>query len=350
MKQLFENKIIFSTLLAVISFYVLIVFVKNPGMNTYDRAMFHDVIYGTAYKPYVYRMIAPAAIRTITTLIPVNIQDELSRLVENNGNIKAVMDKFHWESKEITEYLVACLLLYLFLIVFLFTFKKLFGLIYSAPEWFANIVTVFTLFGLTAMFEYYSYVYDFPALFFFTLGLVFILLRRWKAFLVLYSISCFNKETTILLTLVFAVYNFRNSEMEKYFYRNMILVQLAVFTAIRVLLYFIFIDNPGGMIEVHLFDRTYLLWNGYTLTTFVIWLVIILLVFSNWREKPKFLKDALWIAVPLILFTFSLGVWDEWRDYYEVYPVIALLSAYTVAKIVGVDIRVAEHNHREIIV
>jgi len=108
---------------------------------------------------------------------------------------------------------------------------------------------------------------------------------------------------------------------------------------VKLLLFIIFIDNSGVFVEVHLFDRTYLLWNGYTLAAFVVWLIITLLVFSYWKGKPKFLKDALWIAVPLVVLTFSLGLWDEWRVYYEVYPIITLLITYTVAKFTGVDIR-----------
>ena len=340
MKKFIENRFIYFTLIAVVSFYVLIVFVKNPGMNTYDRAMFHDIIYGTAWKPYVYRVIIPVITRTATSLIPERFQNTLSETVEQNKNIKAVLEKFHWDSKDITEYLIACFLMYLSLIGFVYAFRKLFNAIYFVPHWFVNLVTIFVLLGLPAMFEYYSYVYDFPTLFLFTLGLYLILKKNWKLFLLLYLVPCFNKETTILLTLVFAIHYYGSKEIDKRHYRNLILIQLVIFTIIKLLLFSIFINNPGGFVEFHLFDRTYLLWNGYNLATYVIWLIIALLVFSKWNEKPNFLKDALWIAVPLIILTFFLGLWDEWRDYYEVYPVIILLISYTVARFVGVDIKV----------
>lgn len=339
MKNFLENKYYFWLIISFISLYVLLVFVKNPGMNYYDRAMFHDIIYGTAFKPYVYRVVIPVATRTLTGLVPEELQNNLSETFEQNKNIKAVLDKFHWDTEDITEYLIACCLMYGFLIGFLYVFRKLFNAVYFAPQWFVNLVTIFVLSALPAMFEYYSYVYDFSNLFLFTLGLYFIKQRKWKQLLVLYLISCFNKETTILLTLVFAIHYYGSQEIDKKLYKNLILIQLLIFAIIKLILFVIFIDNPGVFVEFHLLDRTYLLWNGYTLTTYVIWLVIILVVLSYWQDKPKFLKDALWIAVPLILLTFSLGVWDEWRDYYEVYPVIMLLIAYTAARLIGVEIK-----------
>ena len=348
MKKIIENKFIFYSIIAAVSLYVLIVFVKNPGMNTYERAMFHDIIYGTAWKPYVYRVIVPVITRTATALVPEDIQNNLSQTVEHNRNIKSLLEKFHWDSENITEYLIACFLIYIFLIGFVIAFRKLFNAIYFVPYWFLNLVTIFVLLGLPAMFEYYSYVYDFPTIFFFTLGLYLLRKKNWKLFLLMYLISCFNKETTILLTLVFAIHYYSNQEISTRDYRNLIVLQLLIFTTIKLLLFAIFIDNPGVFVEFHLADRTYLLWNGYNLATYVIWLVITLLVFSKWDEKPKFLKDALWVAVPLIILTFILGLWDEWRDYYEVYPVIMMLATYTVAKIIGIEIKSVNAEYQKI--
>lgn len=346
-KNFLSNKYYFWTIIILISLYVMLVFVKNPGMNYYERAMFRDVVNGTAWKPYVYRVIMPVTIRTITDLVPEEFQNRLAEKVEQDKNIKAVLDKFLWETDDITEYITACILMYGFLLGFLIVFRKLFKAIYNAPLWFINITTIFVLLGLPAMFEYYSYVYDFPNLFLFTLGLYLLNQKMWKAFILLYLVSCFNKETTILLTMVFVIHYYKNQELSTYLYRNLIMIQLVIFALVKLLLYLIFLENPGPFVELHLFDRAYLLWNGYTLKSYVIWVVIALLVFSYWNEKPKFLKDALWIAVPLILLTFSLGLWDEWRDYYEVYPVIMLLVAYTTAKLVGVNIQNKYDGHLE---
>jgi hypothetical protein len=97
-------------------------------------------------------------------------------------------------------------------------------------------------------------------------------------------------------------------------------------------------DNPGGFVEFHLIDRNYLLFNGYSLVTFVVLLIIVLSIFSRWNEKPKFLKDSLWIGVPLLILTLLFGFFDELRDYYEVLSIIILLISFNIAKILDVEL------------
>ena len=110
--------------------------------------------------------------------------------------------------------------------------------------------------------------------------------------------------------------------------------------AVKILLFILFKDNPGRFVEFHLIDRNYLLFNGYSLVTFVALVIISFSVFSKWQEKPKFLKDALWIAIPLLILTLFLGFFDELRDYYEAFPVVVLLISFNFARILDVKISV----------
>lgn len=340
MKKLFENKIVYRTLIAIISLYVLISFVKLPGINGYERAMFPEMVYGTAWKPFTYRTLLPTSARIISELIPEGIHKSITEKVESNHFSVLVLEKLKWESEYITEYLVAMFLMYLSLLGFVYAFRKLFNEIYSSSKWFINIISIVMLFALPPMFQYYSYVYDFPTLFLFTLGLLFLKQRNWSYFLILFFIACFNKETTILLTLVFVIHNYKDSSISKKLYTQLIAAQLAIFLMVKILLYFIFLNNAGGFVEFHLIDRNYLIFNGYSLAVFVVMLIIFLGIFSRWNEKPKFLKDALWIAIPLIILTFFLGFLDELRDYYEVFPVVILLITWNIARILDVQISV----------
>jgi len=338
MKKLFENKVIYRSVIAIISLYVLVAFVKLPNINGYERAMFSEMVYGTAWKPFVYRTFLPTAVRLISEVIPDDIHDSLSEKVESSKSIMLVLEKFKWEGEYITEYIIAMILMYFSLLGFVYVFRKLFDEIYASPLWFKNLISIIMLLALPTMFQYYSYLYDFPTLLLFTLGLLLLNQRKWNYFLILFFIACFNKETIILLTMIFAIHFYKDDKVKRKFYYQLIAVQLIIFGVVKILLYTLFINNPGGFVEFHLIDRNYLLFNGYSLVTFITLLIILLSIFSKWDEKPKFLKDSLWIAVPLLILTLFLGFFDELRDYYEVFPVVVLLISFNIAKIFGVEL------------
>lgn len=340
MKKIFENRIVYRTLIAIISLYVLIAFVKLPPINGYKRAMFSEMVNGTAWKPFVYRTLLPTSVRIISEIIPEGVHKSLTEMVESNHSLSLVLEKLKWESEFITEYLVAVVLMYLSLLGFVYVFRKLFDKIYSSTLWLKNLISIILLFAIPAMFQpnYSNYVYDFPALFLFTLGLLLLHRRKWNYFLILFLISCFNKETTILLTLIFAIHFYKDAEVSKTFYYRFITIQLIIFAAIKILLFILFRNNPGGLVEFHLIDRNYLLFNGYSLVTFVALLIIFLSIFSRWNEKPKFLKDSLWIAIPLLILTLFFGFFDELRDYYEAFPIVILLISYNIGHILGVEL------------
>ncbi len=338
MKKLFENKIFYRAFLSMISLYVLIAFVKLPPINGDEQSMFPEMVYGKAWKPFVYRTLLPTSVRIISEVIPESIHNTLTEKVESNDYLMLALEKLVWESEFITEYLVAMVLMYFALLGFVFAFRKLFDEIYSSPLWFKNIMSIILLLTIPAMFQpqYSNYIYDFPTLFLFTLGLLLLKQRNWKFLLILLFIACFNKETIILLTLIFAIHFHKDADIDRKLYYQLIVAQLVILTVVKIFLYILFMNNPGGFVEFHLIDRNYLLFNGYSLTTFVVLLIIILAIFSYWNEKPKFIKDCMWIAVPLLILTLFLGFFDELRDYYEILPVAILIISFNIAKIFGV--------------
>ena len=338
MKKIIGNNYFFWFAAIIVSAYVLIVFVKTPGINGYERAMFPEMIYGTAWKPFVYRTLLPSAVRIAGEIVPEEVHKSLTENVETSEFSMLVLNKLNWESEFITEYIIAMIFMWISLLGFLYAFRSLVTVIYVSPQWLTNFISLSALLTLPTMFQYYSYVYDFPTLFLFTSGLLFMVKHKWSYFLALFFISSFNKETVILLTMIFAIHFYKNKKISKRLFYQLIAVQLVIFVSIKILLYFLFLNNPGSPVEFHLVDRNYLIFNGYSLTAFVISFIIFIAIFSKWKAKPEFLKDALWIAVPLLILTFFLGYLDELRDYYEVFPIVFLLIAYNIASIFGIEL------------
>jgi hypothetical protein len=311
------------------------IFVIFPGINDNKPSMFGEMIYGKASKPFVYRVLLPATVRMLSAPVPDIIRNTIVNKIDDNISLNKLFKKLKWEKELAVEYFFAMIIMFLSLWGFSFTVRYLFTLFYNTSYWFADSVSVLALLGLPTMFQYTSFIYDFPLLFFYTLGLVFLYKQDWIKFLLIFLIGCINKETTILLTLIFYIYY--KSDLKKELFNKLLIAQFTIFILVKSTLYFIFKNNPGSFIEFHLIDHNLRLLTGYNLTLAATLLGLILLVFYKWNEKPRYLKISLSMLVPLIILTIFLGFLDELRDYYEIYPVVIIFITHSIARILNVN-------------
>ena len=332
------HKTSYYLLTALIAGCVLIMFVISPGINDNKPSMFGDMIYGKASKPFVYRVLLPATVRVLSAPVPQSLKNTISNKIEDNISLNKLFKKLKWEKELAVEYSFAMLIMFLSLWGFSIAVRYLFILFYNTSSWFAGSVSVLALLGLPTMFQYTSFIYDFPLLLLYTLGLIFLYKQDWIKFLIIFLVGCINKETTILLTLIFYIYY--KSGLKKELFNKLLIAQFAIFILVKSLLYFVFKNNPGTFIEFHLIDHNLRLLTGYDLTLAVAVLGLILLVFYKWNEKPSFLKTSLWMFIPLVVLTLFLGYLDELRDYYEVYPAVIIFIVHSTARILDVNFKV----------
>lgn len=313
-------------LLALLTFFVWFAFITRPGINGYPPAMFGEMVYGTAHKPYVYRALIPGMIRVITALIPPHI-----RSLMTYSEVRIL----NWETNLLPEYLVASVIFCALLVGFYFAMKYFFRGIFQTSNNIEYVVSLMALAGLPTFFRYYNYIYDFATLFLFTLGLGFMVHRNWRMFLLVYLLACLNKETTILLTLVFTFYFFRRwTLINKRKFIQLSLFQLAIFLSTRLGMMWIFRNNLGSPLEFHLLDHNiHLFSHPYSLTGSLMEIGLLIFCAYKWAEKPPFLKHGAVILIPLLGATLFWGFFDELRDFYEAYPIIVLLIFDTVGKL-----------------
>ncbi|HNX98739.1 MAG TPA: hypothetical protein PKK12_13775, partial [Candidatus Aminicenantes bacterium] len=57
--------------------------------------------------------------------------------------------------------------------------------------------------------------------------------------------------------------------------------------------------------------------------------LLLLLTFHDFRQKPRFLREALVVAAPFFVLHTLFGVLAEVRVYYEVYSIVFLLMAHS---------------------
>lgn len=335
-KSRFTHRLIYTIVALLFSAIVLVIFVQSPGINGYDRAMFGDMIYGKANKPFVCRTLLPSTVRLITFAIPKDIKTFLNHSIGEKRLVEKTFKDLRWEQEYLVEYGIALILMYLSICGFLYAIRYFFRGVFHSPGKFVDMISLVALLGLPPFFKYYSYLYDFPTLFLFTLGLGLMVRQKWLLFLSVFLIASFNKETTILLTMIFFIHFYNKKRMDKQLFERLILIQLIIFASVRVILSFVFINNAGGFFEFHLIDHNILLLKSYSLSTAFTWLVISLLVFYKWSDKPSFLRRGIWILVPPLAFGLFFGFFDELRDYYEVYPIVILLLSHSIGHILGI--------------
>jgi hypothetical protein len=344
--------------LLLVSGSVFLTFLKDPGMNGYAGAQFDEMINGTASRPYVTRALVPNIVHWIVSALPegarVNLNEYVTKAVnkippdvreainrtKNPGtNRQSNFQTLWWDI--LGMYLIACVLLFAFLLGFHFAVRYLFQSFFSGPRWFSDAVGLGAIAVLPAFFVYYNYIYDLPTLFFITLLLALMARRKWIPYLAVFPLACWNKETTILVTMVFAlVYWGRWTEISRKNYGLLLLGQTLLYAAVRIPLTLVYRSNPGSVLEYHFVDHNLsrIFLQLYSFTDLFVVLGALLVLGYCWKEKPRFLKIALTMAIPMLLIATFFGFLDEYRAFYELFPVIACLAAHTIGTILDVPL------------
>jgi hypothetical protein len=333
------NRLSYFILALCVTTLVFFVFLQVSNVNQHPDARFSDMVYGKAHKPFVYRILLPVTIRLTTSIIPPQTRAFLSREVGEIQFAQKVLSKFHTQREYLVEAGIALTLLYLSLLGFVFALRYLLTGVFRAPPFFADMVPLLATLGLVPFFTH-GYLYDPSVLFFFTLELGLLVRDKWRAFLLIFPFACLNKETSILLTLVFAVHFYKNKRIDWMPFIKALLFQVAFFVMIKLALSWVFKDNPGTVMAFHLprHLRVYRQYPLLTLSYTLVLLFIAVLMFYKREEKPEFLLYGTLMIIPLYIL-YLLGGWPyEIRVFYEVYPIVLLLSAHTIGCALGMKV------------
>lgn len=308
---------------------VLFVFIVRPGINGYDRAMFPDMVYGKAHKPFVYRTLLPSGVRALAEITPECVKERIRSTLQD----KRMISILKWEKEYLYEYGVALIIMLSCFLGSAYQLRYLLRWFYDFPSYVADFAPMVGLLILPVFFKYYSYIYDPSTIFLFTLAIILIVKERIWLFYLVFLLATVNKETSILLVGIFFIREFK--VMSKASLVRHLLSQMLLWIAVKAILLVIFRNNPGSFCESHLSHNLDLISAPFRLLYFVgVVLLFCVLICYRWTEKPSFLRKSLFItAVPLISLAFFFGFVDELRGYYEVFPFLFLLSVPTIVEI-----------------
>jgi hypothetical protein len=321
----------------------------GEGIDAYYRSRMVDMVHGTAYRPYVSRVLVPGLARMGSAALPLRIRDTLTRAFD-----ACPWRPTGWPPAYATEYVLVLLIMSASLTGYATAIGDLFNAVLAAPALAVSSTALISLACVPVFLGPFSrQIYDFTTLWLFTLALALMARSRWTAFALLFPFACLNKETSILLTLVFAVHASRDRDrLSSTGFRRLLAYQLSAFVVVRASVAYAFRNNLGSSVELHLFDHNqYVLLHPLVMSKRLPLLAGATLVgVSGWQRKPALLRHALIVLAPVLLIMgVTVGQVDEIRAYYEIYPVVVLLVAESVCHALGISIGLASSRARTLV-
>jgi hypothetical protein len=302
----------------------------STSLNGDPRSPLTGLINGTAHTPFVHRALVPIVTRALVGVIPLSCRQWMSESLMASPKFRKEAARLGWDVQEIPEYIVSLALALVSLVALPFVVRSLFVSLYEADVFVTGLVPLGILLGLPPFFLMGThYIYDFPALFFFTAGFLLLVRKRWYLFYPVYAIGCMNKETMVLLVVAMVLVHGREMPSRKLSLH--LLAQLVIAGMIKAALIVTFRNNPGSSVEFHLFGNIHNLLLPYTFENAFFLILLCVLVFHDFRSKHPVLRRAAWLLLPFVLLMFSFAWLGEIRDLYEIYPLFGLLIAHTIA-------------------
>ncbi len=289
--------VIFVILVVCVATAMFLILLQTFEINGDPRSTLEKMLYGTADKPFVYRVLIPTVIRLL------------------------------FETTHLNAVALALIVMYVSLLGFALAFHRLAAEFLSPTA--TNLATVYVLIGLYPFF-YFGKIYDFAALLLYTAGLWLLIRARWRLYLALFPLAALTKETSVLLILVFAAHYY--SRLGRKFFAKLLLYQVVVFAVLRTLVAWRFSANPGQALEFHLLDHFKAILNQpvFSIFFFCMLALALFIVAYKWNHKPLFLRQAtLATGLPLAALFFSAGGPYEVRNLLEAYPPAFLLAIFS---------------------
>ncbi|MBX2990991.1 MAG: hypothetical protein KF749_07465 [Bacteroidetes bacterium] len=301
----------------------------TTSFNSDPRSKLSELIYGTAHKPYVQRVLVPLVTRGVFSIVSGSAIDSIEKSLLELPKVQKETARLGWETDFFMEYLIALAFAFATLVAFPFVIRELWARLYNTDESITDIIPLLALLALPPIFPTGPhYIYDLPALLLFTSGMLFMIEQRWALFYTIFALGCLNKETMVLLALLFAM--LYRKEMGQQTLVLHLVAQAFLFAVIKLIIMNAFADNPGPVMDFHLNLNLHILLSGYNLVPMIVAGFTLWLVFSNYNSKHVILRAALLLAVPLGFLVLVSGVITELRAVLELYPIVLLLALHTI--------------------
>ena len=303
------------------------------------RTAFETMVEGRADRPYAYRALAPAVVRILAASTPGIFHQKAVVLVEQ----KATLRSFGYRPTNALAYFYGHVLMWASVLAFAYVLRAMLEQACGEPN-LADVGAAVAVLTLPAFRAYF--VYDFPHLLLFSTCLWLLASRKLGLLYPAFVLACASKETALLVPMVMLLtrswYRLSSKRVASH-----ALALCCIWLAVSVWLRWVFRNNPGSLVEFHLFGHNVPVllapssWLAVSVNLFpmglnpLLWAPPFLLAVAWWHDKPPFYRGAAWIAGPLLGLALFFGWIEETRTYLELLAPITVLGMHSVSRIFG---------------
>lgn len=318
----------FNLALAFVAFIVACAFLLLSDLNQQPKAKLDDLIEGTAHRPYVGRKLIPWIVGMAA---PPSVGQEPISSAEEPGPAAGMQFLLDWLALPpgYDKVLVLFFILnYGALLGFGWAFRRL-ARHFQLPH--PERLTILALLCLLhPVFLSHGYVYDYPTLFLWTWFFLALAQKQWTLSLCLTALAILNKETALLMPLVWLLYGREQVTPRRYW--GMLAVQSAIVLVGWSVIAWLYRNNEGGLFEFNL--ATHLMqYRSEPLVPAMLLVGVVALFTVAWPIVPPLLKSSAILLLPLSGLYLLFGWPYEFRVFYEVYAPLVLFAAFAVQRI-----------------
>jgi hypothetical protein len=314
-------------LLIVLSVVLTQAIMKRTTMLVEDRVKLQRYLDGTAHRPFRYRVLVPGMIRVLTATIP----DSVVRPIANRVMGHLLPQSIDDSADRVAHFYLAGIFV-LSLVGYALMAGRLYVRLFPGIRHPEVIPVGFLMLLLPFAAGTLGHIYDFTVLLLMAALLYAIASHRHWLFLVLFTVSCFNKETTVFAAVAYACYFVDRMPYRAFI--PMVLAQGAVFSFIYFGLHHHYAGNPGKGLENWTAEQLTFL-GRRSFADYLSWLGGILLVAYHWPDKPLVMRRSIWMLVPNVCLAVTSAFPGEVRNLYESVPLLSLFVLRNIQELVG---------------
>jgi hypothetical protein len=310
-----------SVMAVFIGYYAL----RYTGMFTEPQQLLASNIDATLARPAVFRVLVPSLLRGLYSVTPPYLFDlfeSIERIHPSHG-FRFFVAPFNDTSTRMLPYYYYILAISIgSLLLICILVSRIYRSLFPQSPFAGFMFAPYLLLLAAIVSQGVAHLYDFPAMLS-ALALFYCAINQWTwRYLVILPFACLTKETAILLTLFFAVYNFDLMDRRKL--AVAVGLQALTFALVYGAVRYHFRHNGGANVENHLLQNIQWVLRPSIFAIPSI-LVLTFLTFFRWQEKPVALRSTLVVMAPaLVLFLYG-SFHGEIRNLYELFPYAALL-------------------------